>query len=137
MTLKYDSHGHPYEDLTEENKKLKKRIQELDNSLSIALDINDKYQREGVALMKNRPLDTMDEVAYRELQVENEKLKKKVRDAEGETSLVKAIGINSPEIKALQKEVYKLKADLARAKEDHQFDNLVHRKELETLSRKQ
>ena len=137
MTLKYDSHGHPYEDLTEENKKLKKRIQELDNSLSIALDINDKYQRESVALMKNRPLDTMDEVAYRELQVENEKLKKKVRDAEGETSLVKAIGINSPEIKALQKEVYKLKADLARAKEDHQFDNLVHRKELETLSRKQ
>ena len=137
MTLKYDSHGHPYEDLTEENKKLKKRIQELDNSLSIALDINDKYQREGVALMKNRPLDTMDEVAYRELQVENEKLKKKVRDAEGETSLVKAIGINSPEIKALQKEVYKLKADLARAEEDHQFDNLVHRKELETLSRKQ
>ena len=135
MTLKYDSHGHPYEDLTEENKKLKKRIQELDNSLSIALDINNKYQREGVALMKNRPLDTMDEVAYRELQVENEKLKKKVRDAEGETSLVKAIGINSPEIKALQKEVYKLKADLARAKEDHQFDNLVHKKEIESLAK--
>jgi predicted ribosome quality control (RQC) complex YloA/Tae2 family protein len=135
MTLKYNSHGHPYEDLTEENKKLKKRIQELDNSLSIALDINHKYQREGVALMKNRPLDTMDEVAYRELQAENEKLKKKVRDAEGETSLVKAIGINSPEIKALQKEVYKLKADLARAKEDHQFDNLVHKKEIESLAK--
>ena len=71
MTLKYDENGHPYEDLTEENKKLKNRIKELDNSLSIALDINDKYQREGVALMKNRPLDTMDEVAYRELQAEN------------------------------------------------------------------
>ena len=137
MTLKYDGHGHPYEDLTEENEKLKKRIQELDNSLSIALDINDKYQREGVALMKNRPLDTMDEVAYRELQAENEKLKKKVREAEGETSIVKGIGINSPEMKALRKENEELKADLARAKEDHQFDNLVHRKELETLSRKQ
>ena len=136
MILKYDDHGHPYEDLTEDNKKLKKRIQELDNSLSIALDINDKYQRESVALMKNRPLDTMDEVAYRELQVENEKLKKKVRDAEGETSLVKAIGINSPEMKALQKEVYKLKADLARAKEDHQFDNLIHKKEIESLGKK-
>ena len=116
MTLKYDNHGRPYEDLTEENKKLKNRIQELNNSLSIALDINDKYQREGVALMKNRPLDTMDEVAYRELQAENEKLKKKVRDAEGETSIVKAVGVNSPEMKALQKEVYELKADLTRAK---------------------
>ena len=137
MTLKYDSHGHPYEDLTEENKKLKNRIKELDNSLSIALDINDKYQREGVALMKNRPLDTMDEVAYRELQAENEKLKKKVRDAEGETSIVKAVGINSPEMKALQKENEELKANLARAKEDHQFDNLIHKKELEVLSKKQ
>ena len=136
MTLKYDGHGHPYEDLTEENEKLKKRIQELDNSLSIALDINDKYQREGVALMKNRPLDTMDEVASRELQAENEKLKKKVREAEGETSIVKGIGINSPEMKALQKEVYKLKADLARAKEDHQFDNLVYKKEIESLRKK-
>ena len=136
MTLKYDEHGHPYEDLTEESKKLKNRIKELDNSLSIALDINDKYQREGVALMKNRPLDTMDEVAYRELQAENEKLKKKVREAEGETSIVKGIGINSPEMKALQKEVYKLKADLARAKEDHQFDNLVYKKEIESLRKK-
>ena len=133
MALKYDEHGHPYEDLTEENKKLKKRIQELDNSLSIALDINDKYQREGAALMKNRPLDTMDEVAYRELQVENEKLKKKVRDAEGETSLVKAVGINSPEMKDLRKENEELNANLARAEEDHQFDNLVHKKEIESL----
>jgi len=29
---------------------LTKRIEELENSLSIALDINDKYQRENVAL---------------------------------------------------------------------------------------
>ena len=46
MTLKYDDQGHPYEDMTEENKKLESRIKELDNSLTIALDINDKYQRE-------------------------------------------------------------------------------------------
>ena len=32
----------------------------------------------------------------------NIELKKKLTDAEGETSLVKAIGINSPEMKALQ-----------------------------------
>jgi len=62
-----------------------------------------------------------------------EELKKKVREAEGETSLVKAIGINSPEMKALKKENEELKAQLARAKEDHQYDNLVHKKELESL----
>ena len=28
MTLKYDEHGHPYEDVTEENKKLNNRIKE-------------------------------------------------------------------------------------------------------------
>jgi len=62
----------------EEKKKREKaedRIKELENSLSIALEINDKYQRE-----------------------EN-----------------------------------KLKAELARAKEDHQYDNLVHQKELKKL----
>ena len=54
---------------------LTRRIEELDKSLSIALEINDNYQRE-----------------------------------------------NS-----------QLKADLARAKEDHQYDNLVHQKELKDL----
>ena len=56
----------------QKREKAEDRIKELDNSLSIALDINDKYQRE-----------------------EN-----------------------------------KLKAELARAKEDHQYDNLVHQQEL-------
>ena len=59
-------------------KKAGSRIKELDNSLSIALDINDKYQRE------------------------NEKTK----------------------------------ADLARAKEDHQYDNLVDQNELKFLRKK-
>jgi hypothetical protein len=35
-----------------------------------------------------------------------------------------------------EKENEKLKADLARAKEDHQFDNLVHKKELEERNKK-
>ena len=112
---------------------LTKRIDELENSLSIALEINDKFQRENASLLKNRPLDTMDEVAYRELQAENRKLKDKVREAEGEVSIVKAVGMNSPEMKALKKEVSDLKAELARAKEDHQYDNLVHQKELDSL----
>ena len=112
MVLKYNDQGHPYEDLTLENKKLKNRIKELEKSLSIALDINDRYQRE------------------------NKELKEKVRDAEGETSIVKAVGINSPEMKALQKENEELKADLARAKDDHQYDNLVHQNELKSLRKK-
>ena len=78
MTLKYDTHGRPYEDLTDENKKLNNRIKELENSLSIALDINDKFQRENA----------------------------------------------------------QIKADLARAKEDHQYDNLVHEKEIKELNKK-
>ena len=62
-----------------------------------------------------------------------EELKKKVYDAELETSLVKAVGMNSPEMRALKAENEQLKAVLARAKEDHQYDNLVHEKELESL----
>jgi len=84
MILKYDEQGQPYEDLTTENKKLKDRIKELDNSLSIALDINDTYQRD------------------------NKKLKEKAREAEGETSIVKAIGTNSPEMRAAQARIKEL-----------------------------
>ena len=62
-----------------------------------------------------------------------DELMKKVREAEGELSIIKGIGNNSPEMKALQEENNRLKADLARAKEDHQYDNLVHKRELESL----
>jgi len=75
---------------------------------------------------KNRPLDTMDEVAYRELQAENEKLKKRAHDAEGETSIVKAIGTNSPEMKELKARVKELDNSLAIAleiNESHQRYN--------------
>ena len=88
---------------------LTKRIEELDNSLSIALDINDKYQRESKVL------------------------KKRAEEAEGENTIIKGIGQNSPEMKALQKQVEELKAELARAREDHQYDNLVHKRELESV----
>ena len=70
---------------------------------------------------------------FRRLKKENEKLKKRAEEAEGENTIIKGIGQNSPEMKALQKEVEELKADLARAKEDHQYDNLVHRHELESV----
>ena len=63
-------------------------------------------------------------------------LKKRAQEAEGENTIIKGIGNNSPEMKALQAENEKLKADLARAKEEHQYDNLVHKKELEDLNKK-
>ena len=67
---------------------------------------------------------------------ENKKLKKRAEEAEGETSIIKGIGLNSPEMRALQKEVEELKAELTRAKEDHQYDNLVHANELKNLKSK-
>ena len=113
MTLKYDEQGHPYEDLTEENKKLESRIKELDNSLTIALDINDKYQRENV------------------------KLKKRAQEAEGEVTIVKGIGMNSPEMRALQKQKEILKAACkkagARIKELEE-DREVLKKDIDRLS---
>ena len=112
MVLKYNESGQPYEDMTLENKKLQNRVAELDKSLAIALDINDNYQRD------------------------NKKLKKRVEEAEGENTIIKGIGLNSPEMKALRKENEELKANLARAKEDHQYDNLVHQKEVEKLLEK-
>jgi len=133
MTLKFNEDGYPYEDLTTENKKLESRIKELDNSLTIALDINDKYQRENKDLKDKIKESGEINKLHQEL---NEKLKKRAQEAEGETTIVKGLGMNSPEMKALQKEVEELKADLVRAKEDHQFDNLVHQKELESLRKK-
>ena len=82
------------------------RIKELENSLSIALENVEKYQRD------------------------HNKLKKRVEEAEGENTIIKGIGLNSPEMKALRKENEELKAELARAKENHQYDNLVHAEEL-------
>ena len=59
--------------------------------------------------------------------------KKKRQEAEGELTIIKGIGNNSPEMKALKKENEELKAELARAKEDRQYDNLVHKRELADL----
>ena len=60
----------------------------------------------------------------------------RIRDLEGEISIIKGIGMSSPEMKEAKAEIEKLKADLARVKEDHQYDNLVHQNELESLRKK-
>ena len=52
-----------------------------------------------------------------ELKKEIEKLKKRVQEAEGETSIVKGIGMNSPEFLALKKRVKELENSLSIALE--------------------
>ena len=90
--------------------------------------------------------------------------KKKREEAEGELTIIKGIGQNSPEMKTLQIKIKELegtlgsaqdindtqqrdisklqlnmeevKADLAREKEDRQYDNLVYRQELTSMQKK-
>ena len=68
-----------------DREELTKRVEELDKSLSIALEINDKFQRE------------------------NKKLKDHVSAAEGETTIIKGIGMNSPEMREKDKLVQELR----------------------------
>ena len=84
MTLKYNDQGQPYEDPLEENKKLKERVKVLENSIKTALQINDNYQRD------------------------NKKLTDRAQEAEGEVTIVKGIGMNSPEMRAAQARIKEL-----------------------------
>tara|TARA_R100001244_G_scaffold17052_1_gene18262 strand:+ start:354 stop:755 length:402 start_codon:yes stop_codon:yes gene_type:complete len=75
---------------------------------------------------ENRSLDTMDEVAYRELKIENEKLKKRAEEAEGENTIIKGIGQNSPEMKELRAKVNELNGRIGSAQDindEHQRYN--------------
>jgi len=63
-------------------------------------------------------------------------LKKRVQAAEGETSIVKAVGSNSPEMKALQARVKQLDSSLANAleiNESHQRYNGKLQREVSEL----
>ena len=115
-------------DLTRQVDERDKRIKELDNSLSIALEINDKFQRENKKLTDKvrkaeaarRPLDTMDEIAYRELEKENKDLRISIghrveRVGELNTSLAEALAINE----AHQKQIGKLQVRLTEVEEDN------------------
>ena len=64
-----------------------------------------------------KQLNTMDEIAFRELQAENKRLKKRVQEAEGEVTIIKGIGNNSPEMKELQARIKELDNSLAIALE--------------------
>ena len=56
---------------------------------------------EGVCIMAEMREDRGEQ----DLTLQVEKLKKRVEEAEGEVTIIKGIGINSPEMKALQKSV--------------------------------
>ena len=88
--------------------KLEKMIEELKKKQVIDTQVsveearqilNDKY---GVPSEDRGPLD---------LTLQIEKLKKKVMDVECEMSLIKAVGINSPEMRAAKQEIKELKKD--------------------------
>ena len=59
----------------------------------------------------------------------------RIKELEGELAIVKGIGMNSPEMRAAKASIEELKADLARAKEDHQYDKLVYENELRSLKK--
>ena len=144
-------------DLTRKIEETDKRIKELDNSLSIALEINDRYQRDCKKL--NEQLDVKQKVLDRSnrdkenffnkiaelselndrYQKENKKLMDKVREAEGETSIVKAVGLHSPEMRALEKENTDLKYDnksLAKQVDDKVEEVKALKMKLELLDNK-
>ena len=63
------------------------------------------------------------EASYRELEIYKEKYEKEHRlrqAAEGETTIVKAIGMSSPEMKSLRSEVAALKQQLHTDRNEHQ-----------------
>ena len=63
-----------------------------------------------------------------ELEKEIAKLKKRVEEAEGEVTIIRGIGMNSPEFRALKKENEELKEDNKKlAEQVSDKNNLVER----------
>jgi len=111
-----------------------KRIKELDNSLSIALETNDKFQRENKDLRdKVKEAGKINQL-HQEL---NEKLKKRAQEAEGENTIIKGIGSNSPEMKAAQDRIKELEGkcrEAGRAMIELNMKYEANIKELDRLS---
>ena len=75
---------------------------------------------ENEALKKNRPLDTMDEIAYRELELKYKKEHKLRQEAEGEMTILKTISVHSsPEMKAANLKIDEMRKELDRVKLDN------------------
>ena len=87
---------------------VEKRIKDLENSVSIALELQDKYQRENVAL------------------------KKRAQEAEGEITIVKGIGQNSPEMKDAQKKIKQLEEDINILTRGFQIERETHQADMKS-----
>ena len=75
---------------------------------------------ENEALKNNRPLDTMDEIAYRELELKYKKEHKLRQEAEGEMTILKTISVHSsPEMKAANLKIDEMRKELDRVKLDN------------------
>ena len=129
IAILVEQHAKEIWSLKQELSKASQELTVLHGTKGVVVSLSNQLTRmrkRAEAAEKNRPLDTMDEVAYRELQRENEKLKKRAQEAEGETSIVKGIGSNSPEMRALKERVKDLDNSLAIAleiNESHQRYN--------------
>ena len=95
---------------------------------------------EDIARVKRGPADLEERIE--QLMKQKEILKAackkagaRIGELEGELSIVKGIGMNSPEMREAKARIEELKADLARAKEDHQYDKLVYENELKSLKK--
>ena len=67
------------------------------------------------------------------LKLENASLKKRVQEAEGELSIIKGIGNNSPEMKRLKSEVEALKQQLHTDRENYQKEVALVREDAQVL----
>ena len=70
MTGDYSTLLEMWREEKEKRKKTEDRIKELDNSLAVALDINDKFQRQTVAMRKR----------VEEVEEDNKKLSQQISD---------------------------------------------------------
>ena len=73
-------------------------------------EIWDYKQKESQWIRDKNQLDGNKRIVE-ELSAQIIELRKKVREAEGETSLVQSVGMNSPEMKAMQKRVKEVEDD--------------------------
>jgi len=86
-------------------------------------EIWDWKQKESQWIMDKNQLEghkrIVEELSTKIIEVGKSNLafKNKARDAEGETSIVKAVGLNSPEMKALQAKVNELEGRLGSAQD--------------------
>ena len=92
-----------------------------------------KYENIIKQKANKKPID-LDTIArkYNMSVTDVKNIKQMIHDAELETSLVKAVGTNSPEMKAAKQEIHKLKKELCEVRNDNrklamQVDNQVDR----------